>query len=99
MAPVDLRVAVHRGPENRAGERVLHSVHRDESLHHFRDGYRRFLRARLGHVLPLLQDMEGDQEKAEGSAQSAGRQGRKLVEEVQFQVSGYLNETCIRVLV
>lgn len=29
MAPMDIRLALHRGPEDGAGRHVLHSVHRD----------------------------------------------------------------------
>jgi len=70
-------VAVHRGSKNRAKDRVLHPIHRDEPLHHLRHGHRRVLCSCHDNDNPVLADLEGDQETAEGSAEFAGRQARR----------------------
>lgn len=83
VATVDLLLALHRGKADCATRGLLHPVHRDEPLHHLRHRHRRLLRSGDGHVLPLLQDMEGDHEEAEGPSQPPGRQERQQ-QEVQF---------------
>lgn len=77
LAALHLRLAVHRGSEDRAGDRVLHSIHRDESLRHLHHSHRRLLRSRLRYDDLVLADMEGDEETAEGTAELAGREARR----------------------
>lgn len=77
LATLDLRVAVHRGSKNRAIDRMLYPIHRDEPLHHLRHGHRRVLCSCHDNDNPVLADLEGDGETAEGSAKLAGRQARR----------------------
>lgn len=78
MAAVDLRMAVYRGRENSARKTMLHSIYRDESLHHIRHSYRSVLCSRIGHVFSLLAYMARDRKTQKGSLEFAGEQtGRK----------------------
>lgn len=68
MATVDLRLALHRRPTNGTHKRLLHSIHRDKSLHYiwYRDCC--ILHACHCDDYSLLADMEGDQETTERSS-------------------------------
>lgn len=68
MATLDLRMAIHRWGEKSATKRVLHSVHRDEPVYYVWDSNRGVLCASVGDGLSLWQDMERDEETAEGFA-------------------------------
>lgn len=74
VATLDLRVALHRGRENGTRRVVLHTVHRNEPLHHLRHGDSRVLRTRVHHGNFVLANMEGNGETSKGPAESAGQQ-------------------------
>ena len=71
---------------------VLHSVHRDQRLHHLRHHHRRLLRSGDGHVRPLLARLARNGKAPKRSAQSAGRQEERQPP-LQFQVR-FLNCCC-----
>lgn len=77
LAALYLRLAVHRGPKDRAGDRVLHSIHRDESLRHLHYSHRRILCSCLRNDDIILADMEGDKETTEGTTELTGREARR----------------------
>jgi len=77
LATLDLRVAIHRGSKDRAKDRVLHPIHRDEPLHHLRHGHRRVLCSCHDNDIPLLADLERDEETSEGLTELASRQARR----------------------
>lgn len=94
MAAVDLRLAVHRRQEDRAGWRVLHTVYRDESLYNIRHGDRRVLRACNRYDYSLLADMARDWEKAEGPAEFTSQQTGRQQEKQLKVVVAILTRTC-----
>ena len=74
VATMDLRVAVHRGRAYSTRKRLLHTVHRDQSLHYLWHGNSGFLRARNRNGLSLLAYMARDGEASKGFAQFASGQ-------------------------
>jgi hypothetical protein len=90
LATLDLCVAVHRGYKDRAEDRVLHPIHRDEPLHHLRHGHRRVLRSCHDNDNPLLANLEGDEEMSEVPAKLAGRQARhKQAQQLEVVTNTY----------
>lgn len=74
VAAVDLPVADHRRSSDRARNAVLHPVHTDQSVHHFRHGYRGLLRAGHGHVFSVLPHLQGDEKETKRLAESASHE-------------------------
>lgn len=74
VAAVDLPVADHRRSSDRSRNAVLHPVHTDQSVHHFRYGHRGLLRAGHGHVFFVLPHLQGDKKETERLAESASHE-------------------------
>ncbi len=86
VAAVDRGVAVHRGPQDGAAQRLLHPVHLQQRVDEHHHHHRRLLRPRLHHVRALRQGLVGDRQEAEGARAPPGRQ-EGLQQEVGLKVS------------
>jgi len=74
MAPVDIPVADHRRPSDRARNTVLHTVHTDQSVHYFRHGHCSLLRTGDGHVFSILSYIQRDKKETKRLAESASHE-------------------------
>lgn len=68
MAAVDLQLALHRRTTYRTGKGLLYTIHRDESLHHVRNGNCGILCTSNGDVRIILANMERNGETTKGFA-------------------------------
>lgn len=74
MAPLDLSMADHRRSSDCARNSVLHTVHIDQSVHYFRHGHCRLLRAGDGHVFSVLPNIQRDKKETKRLAESASHE-------------------------
>lgn len=74
LAAVDLPVADHRGPSDRARDAVLHTVHTDQSVHHLRHGHRGLLRTGDSYVFPVFSYIQRDEKETKRLAEPASHE-------------------------
>lgn len=74
MATLDISVADHRRSSDRARNSVLHTVHTDQSVHYFRHGHCRLLRAGNGHVFSVFPNIQRDKKETKRLAESASHE-------------------------
>lgn len=63
MAAMDIQLAIHRRRTYSTGERLLHTIHRDKSLHYVWHGDCGILRSGYRYVRIILANMEGNGEE------------------------------------
>jgi len=66
---------------------MLHSVHSNQRVRDIWYSHSSFLSPCHGDDIPLLEDLEGDREKTEGSHAPAGCRQEGSQQEIQLQVS------------